>query len=262
MPLTVGRLARTVVELLKTDNFRSRRNSLLSIGSMSGWSLPSYSCAFHNAGKRNGQIQLILGPMFSGKSTELVRRIRRFQIADNKCLVIKYAKDSRYSVDDLSTHDKQMIPAVNATNLKDVHTNNFSVIGVDEGQFFGDVVEFCETMANQGKIVIVAALDGTFERKPFRSILDLVPLAESVVKLTAVCNICHREAAFTKRKGNETEVEIIGGTDMYMAVCRRCYHGMPVTPQKRPLAEVTNTENCAQKNLDFGVSPKKPLIKA
>ena len=62
---------------------------------MSAWSLPNYSCASHNAGKRNGQIQLILGPMFSGKSTELVRRIRRYQIADNKCLVIKYAKDSR-----------------------------------------------------------------------------------------------------------------------------------------------------------------------
>ena len=153
-----------------------------------------------------------------------------------------------------------MIPAVNATILKDVHnTKDFSVIGVDEGQFFNDVVEFCENMANQGKIVIVAALDGTFERKPFRSILDLVPLAESVVKLTAVCNICHREAAFTKRKGNETAVEIIGGTDMYMAVCRRCYHGMPVTPQKRPFGEITNTENCAQKNLDFGVSPKKPI---
>ena len=177
----------------------------------------------------------------------------------SSALIINYLF-YRYSVDDLSTHDKQMIPAVNANNLKDVHnTGSFSVIGVDEGQFFSDVVEFCEAMANRGKIIIVAALDGTFERKPFRSILDLVPLAESVVKLTAVCNICHREAAFTKRIGNETEVEIIGGTDKYMAVCRRCYHGMPVTPKKKqPLLEVTNTDINIRK-LDFSISPKKPI---
>jgi len=175
--------------------------------------------------KGKGQIQVILGPMFSGKSTELMRRIRRYQIANQDCLVIKYAKDTRYSNENLSTHDQQSIPAVKATALKNLkNVQQFSVIGVDEGQFFDDIVEFCEYMANQGKVVLVAALDGTYERKPFGSILSLIPLAENVVKLSAVCNTCFREAAFTKRTSEETEVEVIGGSDKYLAVCRRCYH--------------------------------------
>ena len=88
---------------------------------------------------------------------------------------------------------------------------------------FPDIVDFCEMMANEGKTVIVAALDGTFQRKAFGSILNLVPLAESVVKLTAVCMECFREAAYTKRLGLEKEVEVIGGADKYHSVCRLCY---------------------------------------
>lgn len=78
-------------------------------------------------------------------------------------------------------------------------------------------------MANQGKIVIVAALDGTFQRKPFGSVLNLVPLAETVTKLTAVCMMCQADAAFSLRLGSETQVELIGGADKYIAVCRRCF---------------------------------------
>lgn len=81
-------------------------------------------------------------------------------------------------------------------------------------------------MANLGKTVIVAALDGTFQRKPFGNILGLVPLAESVVKLNAVCMQCYKEAAYTKRLGTEKEVEVIGGADMYQSACRRCYGGL------------------------------------
>ncbi|XP_010006981.1 PREDICTED: thymidine kinase, cytosolic-like [Chaetura pelagica] len=88
---------------------------------------------------------------------------------------------------------------------------------------FPDIVDFCEMMANAGKTVIVAALDGTFQRKAFGSILNLVPLAESVVKLNAVCMECYREASYTKRLGAEREVEVIGGADKYHSVCRACY---------------------------------------
>lgn len=92
-------------------------------------------------------------------------------------------------------------------------------------------MEFCERMANAGKTVIVAALDGTFQRKAFGSILNLVPLAESVVKLTAVCMECFREAAYTKRLSMEKEVEVIGGADKYHSVCRLCYFKKsPVKP--------------------------------
>ncbi|VTJ77008.1 Hypothetical predicted protein [Marmota monax] len=105
---------------------------------------------------------------------------------------------------------------------------------------FPDIVEFCETMANAGKTVIVAALDGTFQRKAFGAILNLVPLAESVVKLTAVCMECFREAAYTKRLGLEKEVEVIGGADKYHSVCRLCYFKKSsVQP-----AGQDNKENC------------------
>ncbi|XP_012611693.1 thymidine kinase, cytosolic isoform X1 [Microcebus murinus] len=224
-------------------------------------------------GKTRGQIQVILGPMFSGKSSELMRRVRRFQIAQYKCLVIKYAKDTRYS-SSFCTHDRNTMEALPACLLRDVAQEalGVAVIGIDEGQFFPDIADFCETMANSGKIVIVAALDGTFQRKAFGAILNLVPLAESVVKLTAVCMECFREAAYTKRLGTEKEVarpafssqggqghrsasfrvqaftsflcpcgqvEVIGGADKYHSVCRLCYFkasGQPAGPD--------NKENC------------------
>nr|XP_033815949.1 thymidine kinase, cytosolic [Geotrypetes seraphini] len=201
--------------------------------------------------KMRGQIQVIFGPMFSGKSTELMRRVRRFQVAQYKCLVVKYDKDVRYSVNRLATHDRNMMDAVSASRLKDVYQEAMAsaVIGVDEGQFFSDIVEFCEEMANEGKTVIVAALDGTFQRKAFGGILNLVPLAESVVKLNAVCMECFREAAYTKRLGAEKEVEVIGGADKYHSVCRHCYfqralenkenrteHALSILPKTRTMA--------------------------
>ncbi|KGL77521.1 Thymidine kinase, cytosolic, partial [Tinamus guttatus] len=170
--------------------------------------------------------QVIFGPMFSGKSTELMRRVRRFQLAQYRCLLVKYAKDTRYGTAGLSTHDRRStMEALPACLLKDVYQEALSsaVIGIDEGQFFPDIVDFCEMMANAGKTVIVAALDGTFQRKAFGNILNLVPLAESVVKLNAVCMECYREASYTKRLGAEREVEVIGGADKYHSVCRACY---------------------------------------
>jgi len=172
-----------------------------------------------------GHIQCIFGPMFSGKSTELLRRIRRYTIANKKCLVLKYCKDTRYTVEKLSTHDQIMWRAIPCAQLEDAKNLalEYDVIGVDEGQFFPDIVSFSEAMANQGKVVIVAALDGTFQRKPFGSILDLVPIAEEVTKLNAVCMSCQGEAAFSKRLGSEQQVELIGGADKYIAVCRACF---------------------------------------
>ncbi|XP_055971436.1 thymidine kinase, cytosolic isoform X1 [Sorex fumeus] len=204
--------------------------------------------------------------MFSGKSTELMRRVRRFQIAQYKCLVVKYAKDTRYSTH-FSTHDRNTMEALPACQLRDVTQDAMSVavIGIDEGQFFPDIVDFSETMANAGKTVIVAALDGTFQRKAFGNILNLVPLAESVVKLTAVCMQCFREAAYTKRLGVEKEVgaahpgagrgrrppldpaslpqvEVIGGADKYHSVCRPCY--FKKTPPPAAPDDPDNKENC------------------
>ncbi|CAN9509920.1 unnamed protein product [Ophioblennius macclurei] len=209
--------------------------------------------------RARGQIQVIFGPMFSGKSTELMRRVRRFQVAQYNCLVVKYAKDTRYSDSGMATHDKFTMEAVSASCLADVRplALKVSVIGIDEGQFFPDTVEFCEEMANLGKTIIVAALDGTFQRKPFGNILGLVPLAESVVKLHAVCMQCYKEAAYTKRLGAEKEVEVIGGADKYQAVCRRCYGGLTADKENsRPSTNETPLQNAVEKLLDSGV-PRK-----
>ncbi|CAL1278768.1 unnamed protein product [Larinioides sclopetarius] len=199
----------------------------------------------NNPSRQKGQIQVIFGPMFSGKTTELIRRLRRYQIAKHKCLIVKYAKDVRYDADNIATHDRQCLSAVCATTLTDLKNTaaNYSVIGIDEGQFFPDTVSFAEEMANNGKIVIVAALDGTFQRKAFGDILQLVPLAESVIKLTAVCMLCFDEASFTKRIGTETQVEIIGGTDKYMAVCRKCYKLDPTSATAENVGAKNTSEN-------------------
>ncbi|KAM7426030.1 Thymidine kinase [Porites harrisoni] len=180
----------------------------------------------HGVRNIKGQIQVIFGPMFSGKTTELLRRIKRYQVANHSCMVIKYEKDNRYDADGVATHDRQTLRASACSVLGHIKQKamDYSVLGIDEGQFFPDIVEFSEEMASLGKIVIVAALDGTFQRQAFGGVLNLVPLAESVVKLNAVCMHCYQDAAFTKRLGSEKMVEVIGGADKYMAVCRDCYH--------------------------------------
>jgi len=168
---------------------------------------------------------LIFGPMFSGKTTELLRRMRRYNVANRSCLLIKHANDTRYDEEQVSTHDKHMMEAVPVSTLRQVeeHAANFQVIGIDEGQFFPDLVEFCESMANAGKMVVVAALDGTFQKKPFGRVLELIPFSEQVTKLNAVCMMCYKDAPFSRRIGSETQVELIGGADKYIACCRICF---------------------------------------
>ena len=123
--------------------------------------------------------------MFSGKSTTLLLRIRRLIIAEKKCIVLKYKHDNRYSESEMSTHDKSMIEAIPCGAMGEVgHVlENYDIIGVDEGQFFPDIVEESERLAMAGKTVIISALDATFERKAFGRCLELVPLAEKITKL-------------------------------------------------------------------------------
>lgn len=221
-----------------------------------------------NSRSEGGQIQLILGPMFSGKSTELMRRVKRYQIGTRKCLTIKYAKDKRYSSTDMSTHDSQTISAISVEKLWGLRhrAKDFEVIGIDEGQFFPDIVEFSETMANLGKVVIISALDGTFQRKKFNQILELVPLAECVMKLNAVCMMCAGEAAFTKRiKTNDNRLEVIGGTEMYMATCRECFNKTESEELERhPLNENVNIENIQNVNNEnvVNIEYQKEKLKA
>lgn len=173
-----------------------------------------------------GHIELILGPMFSGKSTELLRRMNRYRAAKRSCLLVKHDKDDRYSQDHVTTHDQQASEAFSCDSLGgecQALALAHDVIGIDEGQFFKDLPEVCEALANTGKIVIVAALDGTWRRTGFGNVEQLVPLAENVVKLSAVCSVCFQDAAFSKRLTAETADEVVGGADKYVACCRDCF---------------------------------------
>lgn len=183
-------------------------------------------------GPNNGRIELIFGPMFSGKTSELIRRIRRYKHAKHRCVLLKWKADTRYSESKAATHDKQEedavpvchlpiggVPVDGAPDLRDTQ-----VIGIDEGQFFGEIYDFAEWAVRSGKTVIIAALDGTFQRKPFGRVLELVPLADAVTKLNAVCmKCCALEAPFSKRITNELDIQVIGGAEKYIAVCRKCY---------------------------------------
>lgn len=196
--------------------------------------------------------------MFSGKSTELIRRLKRYRVAQYEVLIVKYDKDTRYDDGGIATHCGQSLPAVAASSLAELSekAKDFDVIGIDEGQFFPDVVEWCEEMANKGKVVLVAALDGTFQRKPFQGILGLVPLAEQVTKLGAVCMSCFKEAAFSKRITREGEVEVIGGADKYMAVCRACYYSPVTVPASPRVALKSTTRGVSEEE----VSPAKKIL--
>ncbi|CAD5226166.1 unnamed protein product [Bursaphelenchus xylophilus] len=173
----------------------------------------------------SGSIHLIVGPMFSGKTTELFRLSNRYSLAGKKVIVVKYARDTRYDDVMVCTHDLRKMDAISALKVNDVWSKLIEndVIGIDEGQFFEDVVECAESLADMGKTVIIAALDGDFQRKPFPNIATLFPLAEKVDKVNAVCR-CGDDASFTLRTVKCNQVEVIGGKEMYEAVCRNCYH--------------------------------------
>ncbi len=183
-----------------------------------------------------GSIELILGPMFSEKSTELLGRIRRAALADQPVALVKYTKDTRYEKDAVvATHAEMRqgsvpgsdvrapIRVVKAETLSDLVITE-PVIGVDEGQFFPDLAACSERWANEGRRVIIAALDGDFARRAFGAGCGMVPLAEKVTKLSGVCMHCRRtESSFTLRLGASEELELIGGREEYHSVCRKCY---------------------------------------
>lgn len=166
------------------------------------------------------QIEIILGPMFAGKTTELIRRLRRYKIANKKCIILKCQRDNRYETDKICTHDKGTMDAIPCEKLCSVDCDNYDVIGIDEGQFFPDLLQFCKKVTN--KIIVIASLDGDFKQQPFGNTLQLIPKATSVVKLNAVCNKCYGDAPFTTRIVDDNNVELIGGTEYYIAICKDC----------------------------------------
>lgn len=192
---------------------------------------------FNQPTSQCGRIDLILGPMFAGKTTELMRRVKRDIHARRKCFVIKYSGDKRYSDTNVANHDQMVLKAMAMVDhLEDVGNlwESYDVIAIDEGQFFPDLVSFCTMVADKGKTVYVSALDGDYQRKPFGKVCELIPHCEHVDKLAAVCMMCHQhEGNFTRRTVSSDKQELIGGADMYVAACRKCYNQVePPTPRK------------------------------
>ncbi|XP_058070711.1 thymidine kinase a [Magnolia sinica] len=182
-------------------------------------------------GPASGEIHVILGPMFAGKTTALLRRIQSESSNGRKVAIVKSDKDTRYGLDSIVTHDGARMPCWALSDLSSfkakcgaVEYEKLDVIGIDEAQFFEDLYDFCCKAADHdGKTVIVAGLDGDYLRRSFGSVLDIIPLANSVTKLTARCELCGKGAFFTLRKTGEMQTELIGGADVYMPVCRQHY---------------------------------------
>lgn len=175
---------------------------------------------------QRGSIQLILGTMFAGKSTELLRRLRLLELAGKSILRLKYSADTRYdNTTQIATHCGQKIQAVPINRLGEIGDvwRNYDVIGIDEGQFFPDLVDFAELAANSQKIVIISSLQGTFQRTSWDQINTLIPLCEKVDKLSAICKLCKVNASFTFRTADKNQKNMIGGADMYMPLCRDCH---------------------------------------
>jgi thymidine kinase len=186
-----------------------------------------------------GSIELIIGPMFSGKTSELHSRIMRCSYARQPSIIIKYANDDRYTGDDvLSTHSNirqgsmaetksnAAIRVVSAMKLSEVDVAGIpeKVIGVDEGQFYPDLIEMCEKWANMGKRVIISALDGDFKRAPFGQVCALVPKCDAVEKKKGICMICRNiDSSFSKKISTDQTLIDIGHQNKYQAVCRDCY---------------------------------------
>lgn len=172
-------------------------------------------------------VTVIIGAMFSGKTTELFRRINREIIAGNKTVVFKYTNDTRYGREHLAhSHDGHTLKAIPISSFvnHDIR-GDIKVIGVDEGQFIEGLVEFCDYHANQGRTVIVSGLDADYKREPFQRMIDLIPKAEHVIKLHSICVCCKdRHGTFSKKILIEDDlIEDIGGADKYISVCRKCY---------------------------------------
>ncbi len=179
-----------------------------------------------------GWIEVICGPMFSGKSEELIRRLRRAIIARKRVQVFKPILDNRYSADEIVSHADSRIGATVVENARATLVNmdwRTQVVGFDESNFFGpDLVDVAQQLADSGKQVIVAGLDTDYLGRPFPPMPDLLAVAESITKMLAICMRCGNPAKHTQRLVESADLIVVGAGGMYEARCRRCFEpGIP-----------------------------------
>ena len=184
----------------------------------------------NNMSKLNnsGYLEIIIGPMYSGKTSKLLEIYKQCKFFDIPVAVINNSFDTRYHNTMLSSHDKIMIPCIQATHLKDIYhyedLQNSTVILINEGQFFDDLFEVVLQFLKNKKTIYICGLDGDFERKKFGQIFDLIPHCDKINKITSLCSICKNGtlAIFSLRITNEKEQTVIG-SENYIPVCRNCY---------------------------------------
>ncbi len=179
-----------------------------------------------------GYLEIIIGPMFSGKTTRLINIYNQFYETCN-IKVINYSGDTRYHSTMLSTHDKVMIPCVFTNRISDVCDQSrlvdIDIVLINEGQFFPDLYETVyELVEVHKKRVYVCGLDGDFKRKKFGTLLDLVPICDKIVKLFARCDTCGKDAICSYRITNDNE-QVVIGSDNYVPLCRACYNSRTAT---------------------------------
>lgn len=175
-------------------------------------------------------VELIIGPMFSGKSTELIRRLSKFKSIDKKIFVIGHQLDDRYSKKEvICTHDQKSFDCVKVSSLDSIMSmrqfKEADVVGIDEAQFFPKLRSFILKCEKMNKTIMIAGLDGDFKREPFQNIVGVLPLCDKVDKLNAMCSVKKdgTPAIFSKRITKSTKRVEVGGSDQYVPVCREAY---------------------------------------
>lgn len=174
-----------------------------------------------------GKIKLIIGPIFSGKSTTLTTMVRKYSYKNKKTILVNHSGDKRYSnTGKIITLEKAQFDALVCTVIQEKINElaQYDVIGIHEGQFFPDLVEQCEYLCSLGKIVIVSGLSGDFKMEPFDNITRLISKTDKVKLLKAYCYYCHKSAGFTLRTVRSDSVILIGTAEAYRPVCKKCHY--------------------------------------
>ena len=182
---------------------------------------------FLESAKKAGSIEIICGSMFSGKTEELIRRMKRAQFAKQRVEIYKPCIDVRYSEDQVVSHDSHSIPStpIESPASMLLLSSEVEVVGVDEAQFFDDtIVEVVQTLANRGVRVIVAGLDTDFMGKPFGPMPALMAVAEDIQKVHAICVKCGSPDNHSHRLSKNDELVVLGEKDVYEPLCRHCYN--------------------------------------
>lgn len=177
-------------------------------------------------GQRSGWIEVVCGSMFSGKTEELIRRIKRAKIANQKVLIFKPKRDVRYGTDVVVSHDENKFESIPVETSLEIlqHIGDANVIGIDEAQFFDeDLPAVCQKIAIRGGRVIIAGLDMDFRGVPFGPMPNLLAVAEYITKVHAICPHCGNLATHSYRLTAETETVVLGEKDKYEPRCRVCY---------------------------------------